>query len=132
MEKEKVEQIKKIMDEERVGYAYLYEKGGARKEYMISTTPENIANFIGSHMFDAGTMIITDMCDRLLLNTIGCFIDTCPDKNMLEEIKSFLVPIQMGMEDAGEVLEIERNIADAYFSEEDREITMAEYGMELS
>ena len=54
MRKEDMEMIARIFDSERVGYAYLYPRdGGARQESMISTTPENIANYIGSHMFEA-------------------------------------------------------------------------------
>lgn len=70
MKKEDMEQVGKVLDTERVGYAFLYPcDGGARKEYMISTTPENLANFLGSHFMDAEKMIVTDMCDRLILDT---------------------------------------------------------------
>ena len=70
----------KIFDSERIGYAYLYPSdGGDRQEYFISTTPQNLAQFIGSHMYDAKRMTITDICDRLILDTCGGFIDNCPD-----------------------------------------------------
>lgn len=44
----------KIMDTDTIGYAYLYPiDGGTRKEYVIATTSENLANFIESHFYDA-------------------------------------------------------------------------------
>ena len=64
-EKEK-SMVEKILDTERAGYAYFYPRGGGnRQEFFISTTPENMANFLGSHFYDAEKMIITDMVDRL-------------------------------------------------------------------
>lgn len=60
MKKEDMKQVEKVLDTEQVGYAFLYPSGsGARKEYMISTTPENLANFLGSHFMDAEKMIVT-------------------------------------------------------------------------
>lgn len=38
------------MDTESMGYAYVYPlDGGARKEYMLSLSAENLANFIGTY-----------------------------------------------------------------------------------
>ena len=60
-EKEK-SMVEKILDSERVGYAYFYPSdGGKRQEFYISTTPENLANFLGSHYLDAEKMVITDI-----------------------------------------------------------------------
>ena len=68
MKKEDTEMMLRIFETERAGYAYLYPSdGGERKEDYISTTAENIANYIGSHMFEAEKIVITDMCDRLYL-----------------------------------------------------------------
>ena len=121
----------KIMDTERMGYAYVYPSDGkARKEYLIATTPENMANFVGSHFLDAQKMVITDFVDRLILDTCGGFIDTCPDQKLCMEINSHLAPIQMGEKEAGEILQLDRDQADAYFAAEDRAAAMAEYGME--
>ena len=64
MKKEDTEMMLRIFETERAGYAYLYPSdGGERKEDYISTTAENIANYIGSHMFEAEKIVITDMCD---------------------------------------------------------------------
>ena len=49
MKKEDTEMMLRIFETERAGYAYLYPSdGGERKEDYISTTAENIANYIGS------------------------------------------------------------------------------------
>ena len=131
MDGKTIERMGKIMDTERMGYAYVYPSDGkARKEYLIATTPENMANFVGSHFLDAQKMVITDFVDRLILDTCGGFIDTCPDQKLCMEINSHLAPIQMGEKEAGEILQLDRDQADAYFAAEDRAAAMAEYGME--
>lgn len=131
MRKEDNDMIEKIFDSERVGCAYLYPRdGGARQDSMISTAPENIANYIGSHMYDAQKIVITDVCDRLVLNTCGCFIDRCPDQKFCRDIIPFLAPIQMGEKETGEVLEVSMEVANEYFAAEDEAVTMAEIGMQ--
>lgn len=128
MRKEDRETMEKIMDTERVGYAYFYPRESEGCEvYYISTTPENLANFIGSHLHDANRMVITDILDRLILTTFGGFIADCPDQKLCLEIIPHLAPIQMGEKKAGEVLVISRDIADDYFAEEERMATQAEY-----
>ena len=130
MKKEDTEMMLRIFETERAGYAYLYPSdGGERKEDYISTTAENIANYIGSHMFEAVKIVITDMCDRLILNTCGYFINSCPNQEFCKEINPFLIPIQMGEKDAGEVLSVSRDVSEQYFREEDEAATMAEIGM---
>ena len=122
MKKEDTEMMLRIFETERAGYAYLYPSdGGERKEDYISTTAENIANYIGSHMFEAEKIVITDMCDRL--------INSWPNQEFCKEIHPFLIPIQMGEKDAGEVLSVSRDVSEQYFREEDEAATMAEIGM---
>ena len=112
-EKEK-SMVEKILDTERAGYAYFYPSdGGNRQEFFISTTPENMANFLGSHFYDAEKMIITDMVDRLILDTYGGFINTCPDQKLCAEIIPCLAPIQMGEKEAGEILMVTREESDS-------------------
>lgn len=49
MKQEDIDMVEKILDTEYVGYAYIYlEPDQPRKEYMLTVTPENLANFIGS------------------------------------------------------------------------------------
>lgn len=78
-EKEKRIIEEEILGKDHAGYAYIYPYNGDRQEYVFDMTPENIANFLGTHQFDAGKIILTDMIDRPILNTIGGFIDQCPD-----------------------------------------------------
>ena len=128
-EKEK-SMVEKILDTERAGYAYFYPSdGGNWQEFFISTTPENMANFLGSHFYDAEKMIITDMVDRLILDTYGGFINTCPDQKLCAEIIPYLAPIQMGEKEAGEILIVTRAESDIYFAAEDQAVTMAECQM---
>ena len=123
MKKEDTEMMLRIFETERAGYAYLYPSdGGERKEDYISTTAENIANYIEK-------IVITDMCDRLILDTGGYFINSCPNQEFCKEIHPFLIPIQMGEKDAGEVLSVSRDVSEQYFREEDEAATMAEIGM---
>lgn len=122
--------VEKILDTERVGYAYFYPSdGGNRQEFFISTTPENMANFLGSHFYDAEKMIITDMVDRLILDTYGGFINTCPDQKLCAEIIPYLAPIQMGEKETGEILMVTKEESDMYFAAEDQAVTMAECQM---
>ena len=70
MRAEEKNMVERIMDTETMGYAYEYPYGGgARKEYMLALTPENLANFIGARGYDAKKIVITDVLDRLIVNT---------------------------------------------------------------
>lgn len=122
--------LERIFDTETIGYVYLYSAGGGmRQESVIATTPENLANYIGSHFFDAEKIVVTDMCGRLILDTYGGFINQCPDQNLCREINSHFVPVQMGEKSAKEVLSVDRKAAEEYFALEDEAVTMAGYGM---
>lgn len=57
------------------------------------------------------------------------FINSCPNQEFCKEIHPFLIPIQMGEKDAGEVLSVSRDVSEQYFREEDEAATMAEIGM---
>lgn len=130
MKKEEEEMLERIFDTETIGYACLYPAGGGmRQESLVAATPENLANYIGRHFFDAEKIVVTDMCDRLILDTYGGFINQCPDQNLCRKINSHLVPVQMGEKSAGKVLSVDRKAAEEYFALEDEAVTMAGYGM---
>jgi len=130
MKQEAYDMMKKILDTDGVGYAYLYPlDGGIRQEYLISTTPENLANFIGSHFGDARKMVITDVRDRLIVDTAGGFLDTCPDQRLCQKLIGYLAPIQMGDKEPGEILTVDRVASEQYFSEEDQMVTRLELSM---
>lgn len=65
------------------------------EQYIFQRIPENIASFIGSRPL-VDRIILTDGLDRLLLNTIGNFLDQCPDKKLRDEIIEPLIAIQTG------------------------------------
>lgn len=77
-----------------IGYVYGYD--GGRQVYYFEKSPSNIANFIMLHKENANEMILTDIADRLVLNTFGEFINCCPDQKLLQEILKDLVPMQKG------------------------------------
>lgn len=154
MEKKTIEMMEKIMDTERMGYAYVYPSdGGAmgednpmgeghptgkgnrigeknpREEYLVATTPENLADFISSHR-DAHRITVTDIADRPLLDVSGGFINGAPGPGVHTKIITRLAQIQTGEKADGEVLQLDRRQADEYFAAEDRAVAMAEYGME--
>ncbi len=130
LNEESIKMMHQIFDAERIGYVCLYPNdGGTRQESVLATTPENLANYVGSHFLDAEKMVVTDMCDRLILDTYGGFINQCPDQNLCREINQHLVPIQMGDKEAGEILIVSRDAAEAYFAMEDEAVDMAECRM---
>lgn len=122
--------VEKILDDGNVGYAYFYPSNGTELQiFVFSMTPENIANFLGSHYLDASKMILTDIADRLILDTFGGFINCCPDQRLCVEVVNRLAPIQMGDEEVQEFPIITRDEYDAYGRWEDEQVTMAEMSM---
>lgn len=130
MDEKSRKKVEKVLDEGNIGYAYLYPTEGSEVEqFVFSMKPENIANFLGSHYLDASKMILTDIADRLILDTFGGFINCCPDQKLCAEVVNRLAPIQMGDEEAQEFLMITRDEYDAYGRWEDEQVTMAEMSM---
>lgn len=130
MKAEDKRMVERIMGTGTMGYAYEYPYGGgARKEYMLALTPENLANFIGARGCEAEKIIITDIADRLVVNTMFGMLDVCPDQKLCRRIVQHLLPIQMGEKEAGKVLAVDRNVSNQYFAMEDEAVTMAEYQM---
>ena len=143
MEKKTIDMVNRIMDTGRMGYACVYPSDGdamgegnpmgkenPREEYLIATTPENMADLTRKHC-DAHRITVTDVADRPILEASGGLINGSLEPGMRTKIISRLAQIQKGEMAAGEVLQIERSKSDAYFAADDRAVTMAEYGMEL-
>ena len=99
-----------------------------REEYLVATTPENLAGFIASH-HDAQRITVTDIADRLLLDASDGLFKGNLGSEVRAKIITRLAQIQAGEREAVEVLQIGRKQSDAYFAAEDRAVTMAEYGM---
>ena len=75
------------MVDEKLGYAYVYEKGnnGKYTDYLFSMTPENITKLICKNAYTADKMILTDMYARLIVESIyGGFIMNCPNQNYVK------------------------------------------------
>ena len=90
--------IKELLESENMAIGYVY-MGNQYAEYMFYNTPENIAYFLGSRP-KASRMVVTDSLDQMILDTVGGFINRCPDQELLEEIKKTLIPIQTGEAEA--------------------------------
>lgn len=65
-----------------------------RSTLWFKGTAENIASFIISNR-TAERIVITDALDRLVLDTYGELLDTCPDSNLRSTIMKHLLPMQM-------------------------------------
>jgi hypothetical protein len=87
------EEIGAMFDRHCLVRGYVYPHDGYRSEYWFENTASNIANFIMHHT-DAREIILTDVMDNLILNTIGEFIDRCPDQAQLQQILPYLIPMQ--------------------------------------
>jgi len=109
--------MKELAETVDVAYGYVYE-GGQHTQYVFYNSPENIANFIGSHPH-ASEITVTDAMDWLMLNTFGTFINQCPDQDLLEKVKETLVPIQMGLAEAQPFLCPTRSEMDEYIAQND-------------
>lgn len=130
MTQEDRKMVQDILDTESMGYACVYPRDGRnRKEYMISLSAGNLADFIGTYGLEADKIVITDVLDRLVVNTQMWFLDTCPDQQLCRELLASLAPIQLGEREPGQPLAVSRESADEYFREEDQMVTMAELAM---
>lgn len=130
MTRNDMEAIEKILDGERVGYAYLYPSDGSeRLEYVFDMTAENMASFIGQHQLGIKKMVLTDMCDRLILDTEGGFLNNCPNQELCKALLSLLQPIRVGEKAAEEFSMVTREIYDEYCQLEDQAVTAAEISM---
>lgn len=85
-----------------IGYVFGYD--GGRQVSYFEKSPANVASFIMLHKEHADHMILTDLADRLILNTFGEFINRCPDQGFLQEVLKELVPMQMGEKEPSEII----------------------------
>ena len=90
---ERDQPLAKLLEDDEVLCAHVYDDNGY-SEFLFHGSPENIANFIGARPM-VHQIVLTDRQERPVLWTIGYFIDRCPDKVLLEEVKKVLIPIQM-------------------------------------
>lgn len=130
MKQEDIKKVEQAIDGFYVGYAYFYPNdGGARQEYVFDMTPENIANFLGSHQFDAEKIVLTDMLDRRILDTTGGFINNCLNQELCKNIISLLAPIQIGEKETTEFPMVTRELYEQYTDMEEQAVMEAEIRM---
>lgn len=59
-------------------------------------------------------IVLTDMFDRLILDTMGSFINNCPNQELCKNIIPLLAPIQMGEKEATDFPMVIRELYDQY------------------
>lgn len=126
MEKDKLAEL--LSKDLIIGYVYGYD--GGRQVYYFEKSPSNIANFIMLHKENAGEIILTDMLDRVVLNTFGEFINRCPDQELLQEILKDLVPMQMGEKEPVSIPVASEEEVQTHWDEEERKEMEAELRMQ--
>ena len=127
-----IEELYDLMEDGNLGYACVYKQGeqGMHTDYMFKMTAENIANFIGKNAYLADKIIMTDICDCLICESIyGGFLMNCPDQNLCREIISHLAPIQMGEVDPKELQVATREEMEALWDTEEAAVMQAEIRM---
>lgn len=117
------EKIEKLMNAVREGkeicFAYVYPYGSEpAEEYIFEATPENMANFVGAHQYDAEEIVLTDILDRLIMNMRGGFIRQCPNQELCMKIIEHLAPIQMGETEAKDIGAVPRDALDEQYNSE--------------
>lgn len=125
------EELYEIM-EGNPGYAYVYEIENSNKhiEFIFDMTPKNIANFIGKNAYTADKVILTDMCDQLILESIfGGFIMNCPDQELCKEVITHLAPIQQGEVEVKNFPVATRDEMEELWNEEEMGVMQAEISM---
>lgn len=92
-------------------------------------TTENIAIFIEKHEFDAEKIIMTDMCDYFICESVfGEFLMNCPDQDLCRKIIPHLARIKMGEAETKDFpVETKEEMEELWHAEE--EVMRAEFGM---
>ena len=122
--------IEKIMDSERMGYAcFLSSDGKSAKEYLVSTTPANIASLVRRCCREGASMKVVDMAERVLLETEEAQIKNCTSSELRGAIEDILSLAVSSVEQASEILAVPKETAEQYFFEEDQATYMVEIGM---
>lgn len=116
--------LKKLFESETLVFGHVYTHEGYER-YYFEGNAEGIASFIMRHR-KAQKIVITTRLDQLILNTIGYFIDQCPDKVLLEQVKNVLLPMQYGSIKPKKISWATENEMEAYYDQLDEQ--EAQYG----
>lgn len=128
----KADELYALMEDGNLGYACVYKNGdqGMHTDYMFKMTAENIANFIGKNAYSTVKIIMTDMCDSLIYESVyGGFIMTCPDRNLCRESSSYLGLIKMGEVEPKDFPVATRDEMQALWDAEEDAVMRAEFRM---
>lgn len=110
-----VHTIESILRSGNYGYAYFYKKSNEPPAvFLMTMSPENIANYLGAHQYDCYKMILSDKFDVQILDTIGGFINHCDDRELCQKILPHLIPIQQCKKKAEQVPMVSYDAFDAY------------------
>ena len=126
------EELYELMEDGNLGYACVFkrEDQGMHTDYMFKMTAENIANFIGKNAYTADKIIMTDMCDNLICESVfGGFLMNCPDQSLCREIIPHLAPIQMGEAEPKDIAVATREEMEQLWAEEEEAVMQAEFRM---
>lgn len=122
------EALNALLDKDLIiGYVYRYD--GGQQSYYFEKSPSNITNFIILNREHAEKVILTDLADRLVLNTFGEFINRCPDQELLQEILKDLIPMQMGEKEPTDILSASEEEFQEHLDEKERNVMEAELRM---
>ena len=130
MKSEDEQMLQRIMDIDTMGYACIYDSSGKREEYLIALTAENLANLIGGKGGEARQISVTDVLDRLMVDSRMETLGSCLAQRLCRKINQFLASIQRGEKEAGEILAVSREAADEYFAAEEEAAILAECRMQ--
>lgn len=87
------EAMRSILNEAYL-YGYVFKKGYHDGKQLIENKLEEVADFICSNGVN-GDVTLTTTLDEFVLDTFGFYINQCPDKEYLEQLKKVLIPKQM-------------------------------------
>lgn len=122
--------IEKIMNSERMGYAFFSSSDGkVVKESLVSTTPDNIASLMSCFCRNGVSMKIKDMTERVLIETEGAQIKNCTSSKLRSTIEDILSLAGSSGGKASEMLVVAKDVAEQYFFEEDQAVSMMEIGV---
>ncbi|MFI3226635.1 MAG: resolvase [Clostridia bacterium] len=132
MKAETEKKIEQLYDQGNLGYAYIFPKGSERWDERLTfhLSPENIANVLMGNAYSAEKVVVTDMLDNLVCDSMfGGFLNHCPDQNLCKDIVGYLAPIQMGETEVKDVLSATDAEMNEYLMAEDEMITSYEISM---
>lgn len=126
------EKLYRIMDQGNLGYACIFKTGenGMHKDYMFNITSENIACLNATYANEADRIIVTDICDQFVCESVyGGILSNCQDQELCRDILKHLLPYQMGDQDPDDLMIATKEEMEELWHEEEVEVMRAELRM---